>query len=141
LGPFLDRFTREEHDYFMKETSSQTALMIELYVPILCVNGAIYKVAMSSGNEIAGFEPLSSFWSSQRVRNWPGKHGPFLTLETDGIPLMVTNVAGLSGVLERIARIMDTVQASIEHMTEYQKLTIPLHIAAAAAILDSGEFS
>lgn len=70
------------------------------YIPIICVNGPIYRVTWSKNSGIKTFERIDYCLSTIRKHGWPGKARFSLVKRTAEVPVVVTNIDGLKQALD-----------------------------------------
>ena len=73
---------------------------ITAHLPIICVNGPLYRVRLDSNFNIKGFEETLYLTTSIRKQGWPRLARIGLLSLTPEVPVIVTNPIGLKSVLE-----------------------------------------
>ena len=73
---------------------------VSAHLPVVCINGPIYRVRWDSSSGTQTFEEIPYCLSSIRKRAWPGKARFRLSAHAPEAPVVVTNPGGLSSVLD-----------------------------------------
>lgn len=70
------------------------------YLPIVCINGPLYRVMLDSELNVEGFKEVSFLATSIRKQGWPGLIAIELLSKDPVVPVAVTNPSGLNNILE-----------------------------------------
>jgi hypothetical protein len=73
---------------------------VTAYLPVLCQNGPIYSVRLTHAGKPRAFTPEDYLVTGLRVPRWPAAGRGRSISVTPEVPLVVTNVSGISQVLE-----------------------------------------
>lgn len=102
LREWIEKIDTEKCKLFNKEYFGGSRLyhVIKAHLPIICVNGPLYRVKLDSDFNIEGFEESPYLTTSIRKQGWPGLAHIELLRRTPEVPVVVTNPNGLNSVLE-----------------------------------------
>jgi hypothetical protein len=87
---------------------------VEIYLPIVCVSGDLFQVCRGELSEIAGFSKINACIAMIRKLGWPGDARFTLLARGAEVPVVVTNPAGLSGVLDIAVTWFSNVRAMLK---------------------------
>jgi len=73
--------------------------VVVIHLPIVCVSGDLFQVHGGELSEIAGFAKINACVTRIRKHGWPGDARFTLLARGAEVPVVVTNPAGLTGVL------------------------------------------
>jgi hypothetical protein len=73
---------------------------VEIYLPIVCISGDLFEVHTGELLEITGFAKINACIATIRKHSWPGNARFALLAQGADVPVVVTNLAGLTGVLD-----------------------------------------
>jgi hypothetical protein len=131
---FLQNLTTEEHQQYLagigKDSPQDVRLMA--VIPLLCVNGPLHKVEISSDVEIAGFSSSENFIASRvHLEQWPGNLTEQAIMLGAGYPVVLTRISKLAATLQYLygmfrATVYATEQFALQGLAD----TLPLQLAA-----------
>jgi hypothetical protein len=102
LREWISKIESETCDVFNQKYFSGHRIYhaVSAHLPIVCINGPIYRVQWNSSSGIQSFDEIPYCLSSIRKRSWPGKARFKLAARAPEAPVIVTNPNGLNSVLE-----------------------------------------
>jgi hypothetical protein len=94
-----------------------TFYMLQLALPVLCVDSPFYAVKADALGRIEGFSRANRFLTSLRAVGWPGQSRRQVTFPSPEAVVTVTNYSGLAELLPSLHRWCQTVISSLKNLS------------------------